>query len=124
MLTYSAEINTATKLLSELGCLPLAIKHAGSHMAVRNRSLKKFLNIYTRNGIILYTDHQSNPLWSDRKNVIALTTWEVSFAAVKQDFPIAAELLQLFGFLAREDIWEELLRLGYHNLPQQGEFPI
>jgi hypothetical protein len=93
-------------------------------MAVRNRSLKKFLNIYTRNRIILYTDHQSNPLWSGRKNVIALTTWEVSFAAVKQDFPIAAELLQLLGFLAREDIWEELLRLGYHNLPKEGEFPI
>jgi hypothetical protein len=93
-------------------------------MAVRNRSLESFLNMYTRNRTILYTDHQSNPLWSDRKNAIALATWEVSFAAVKQDLPIAAELLQLLGFLAREDIWEELLHLGYHNLPKEGELPI
>jgi len=39
-------------------------------------------------------------------------TWEISFKAIEEKNPEAAELLLVCGFLDHEDIQEELLRRG------------
>ena len=44
------------------------------------------------------------------KSVFA--TWEISFRAIQQTSPKAAELLLVCGFFDHEDIQEELLRHG------------
>ena len=44
------------------------------------------------------------------KSVFA--TWEISFRAIQETRPSAAELLLICGFFDHEDIQEELLRRG------------
>jgi len=44
------------------------------------------------------------------KSVFA--TWEISFKAIQETSPKAAELLLVCGFLDHENIQEELLRRG------------
>jgi len=39
-------------------------------------------------------------------------TWEISFKAIQERSPKAAELLLVCGFLDHQDIQEELLRRG------------
>jgi len=39
-------------------------------------------------------------------------TWEISFKAIQEKIPKAAELLLVCGFFHHEDIQEELLRHG------------
>ena len=46
-------------------------------------------------------------------------TWEISFKAIQEKSPKAAELLLICGFFDHEDIREELLRRGL-RLDKQG----
>ena len=50
-----------------------------------------------------------------------LTTWEVSFKAIEKENPKAVELLLLCGFLANDDIFEEIFRRGW-KLEKDGTF--
>jgi hypothetical protein len=42
-------------------------------------------------------------------NDTVFTTWEISFSAVQEMQPAAADLLTMCSFLSNEDIWEGLI---------------
>ena len=48
-----------------------------------------------------------------------LTTWEISFKAIEEENPKAAELLLLCGCLGNDDILEEMIRRGW-ELDEDG----
>lgn len=56
----------------------------------------------------------------DRENSV-FSTWELSFEAIHNQNPKAAELLLLCGFLNNVDICDELLRRGL-GLPNDGKY--
>ena len=60
-----------------------------------------------------------NAVWEYREGV--LTTWEVSFNAIKEENPKSAELLLLCGFLGNDDIFEEMIHHGW-KLDNDGMF--
>ncbi|KAJ5919131.1 hypothetical protein N7466_010074 [Penicillium verhagenii] len=113
------EQRLALKLLQSLGYFPLAIEQAGAYISQRAsddpesycRALENYLDSYERNAKMLLQHKPLSIIWSNR-NDSALTTWEVSFDAIKQESPEAADLLQLCGFLANSDIFEEMFSLG------------
>ncbi|KAJ6024801.1 hypothetical protein N7540_005598 [Penicillium herquei] len=109
----------ALKLLHSLGYFPLAIEQAGAYLSQRisedpesyHRALANYLDSYERNAKMLLQYKRLSVIGS-RRNDSALTTWEVSFNAIKQESPEASYLLQLCGFLANSDIFEEMFSLG------------
>lgn len=106
------------ELVKKLDFFPLAIEQAGAYISVRPLSLKEYIKIYENNAKDLLNRKPPLVAWSYRNDSV-FTTWEVSFTAVQEEDPQAAELLLLCGFLAKYDIWEELLRRG-RNLPENG----
>jgi hypothetical protein len=110
--TLYAEENhrIATKVVTILGLLPLAINQAGSFISQRQISLQKYLSRLDEGfettaaiGTLEWPHFRG-----DRRTTI-LTTWEVSFASLPHS---AKELLLLCGFLANGDIPDELFDLG------------
>jgi hypothetical protein len=111
----------AKEILEELGYLPLAIAQAGAYIAVRRFSnpMETYLSIYRTNARNLLAHMPAPATWNYRNDTV-FTTWELSFAAIKEEMPTAADLLLLCGFLSKEDIWEDLLRDGL-GLPENGD---
>ncbi|KAJ5736417.1 uncharacterized protein N7483_001542 [Penicillium malachiteum] len=115
----SDEQRLALKLLQSLGDFPLAIEQAGAYISQRIsddsgsycRALENYLDSYERNAKMLLQYKRLSVIWSNR-NDSALTTWEVSFNAIKQESTEASDLLQLCGFLENNDIFEEMFSLG------------
>ncbi|KAI0420494.1 hypothetical protein F5X98DRAFT_29554 [Xylaria grammica] len=120
----SCERQRALQLLQLLEYLPLAIEQAGAYISQRIPddfesccpTLEDYLDLYQRNARMLLQYKRSSIMWSNRNDTV-LTTWEVSFDAVKKESPEASDLLLLCGFLADNDIFEEMFRLG-RKLPE------
>ena len=91
----------AKALVESLNGLPLALSQAGSFMGECGISAKKYLEIYQRQakGILA-----RQPQLSSYSNGSIMTTWEISLEAVLKKNPIAALLLQLWGFLDNYDL--------------------
>ncbi|KAI0546757.1 hypothetical protein F4679DRAFT_556899 [Xylaria curta] len=117
------ERQLAFKLLELLEYFPLAIEQAGAYLSLRisdepesySLALKDYLVSYQRNAKMVLQYKRSSAAWSSRNDTI-MTTWEVSFDAIKKESRAAYELLLLCGFLAGSDIFEEIFSLG-HKLP-------
>ena len=112
-------IDTARTLSENLGYLPLAIAQAGAYVASRQIPLKSYLELYEQNRRAVLCKIPDNAIWEYEKGV--LTTWEVSFSAIEEENPKAAELLLLCGFLENDDIFEEMIHRGW-GLDQDGMF--
>lgn len=96
-------------LLEKLGYLPLAIEQAGAYIYASSVSIAKYLELYERDAQQLFD--KTPAVWYYR-NDTALTTWEISFAALEKRDTLAAEILQLCSFLGRNHISIELFRLS------------
>jgi hypothetical protein len=96
----------ATKVVTKLGLLPLAISQAGAFISRRQISFQRYLSIL---GEGLKASTAGAPVWQwGQQAGSVLTTWEISFASLPHP---AKELLLLCGFLSNEDIPEELFNL-------------
>jgi len=104
----------ADALADALGDLPLALEQAGAYMDATRRSLSDYLNMFT---------DRKNELWDragpppDYPDTVA-TTWNIAFNEVKQLSSSGADLLNLYAFLAPDDIPVELLNSGVQYLPK------
>ncbi|ERF76311.1 hypothetical protein EPUS_04169 [Endocarpon pusillum Z07020] len=103
------ESEAALHLLEKLGYLPLAIEQAGAYIYASSVSIAKYLELYERDAQQLFD--KTPAVWYYR-NDTALTTWEISFAALEKRDTLAAEILQLCSFLGRNHISIELFRLS------------
>jgi hypothetical protein len=96
----------ATKVVTKLGLLPLAISQAGAFISRRQISFQRYLSLLDK-GLKASTAGAPEWPWGQKAEGI-LTTWEISFASLSRP---AKELLLLCGFLSNEDIPEELFNL-------------
>jgi len=98
-----------------LGYLPLALSQAGAYIHISQYSLGRYLKEYqTKAGYLLREE------WTAHDRSV-FATWEISFKAIQEKNPKAAELLLVCGFFDHENIQEELLRRGL-KLEKHGTY--
>ncbi|KAF8473485.1 hypothetical protein BDZ91DRAFT_714700 [Kalaharituber pfeilii] len=98
----------AAAIVEKLGYLPLAIAQAGAYINIQQCLFSHYLREYEINANRLLS--RKWKVGKDDRSVFA--TWELSFNAIKNQNPKAAELLSLCAFLDNNDICEEFLRRG------------
>ena len=101
----------AMEIAHELGGLPLALDQAGAYLYTTGSSLSTYQQIYRQRRSQLLGERRR----ADYPESVA-TTWTISFRAVEQHNPAAADLLRLCAFLAPDAIPEELLSEGAKEL--------
>ncbi|GAQ40165.1 hypothetical protein ASPNIDRAFT_181915 [Aspergillus niger] len=93
-------------LAKRLHGLPLALALAGSYIHRTGMSCSKYLEYYQREWCSLQAAAQ--PL-RGYPNGNLQTAWRVSYEAVKQTSPLAAQTFFILSLFHHEDIWYELL---------------
>ena len=104
MITARSE---ARAIVEKLGCMPLAIDHAGAFIHELRIPLSSYLSYYET----AFKEVQSKKPrlgWKYSRDETAATTWKVSFSAIKTENPDACEVLLMCSFLNHENIWDEL----------------
>lgn len=102
------EVRTIVK---ELGFLALAVMLAGSYVSESPR-LQSNLSLYLND----YRHHRKRILSRKARSVVhgyrdsMLSAWEMSFAAIERQDPVAARLLTLLAFVNFDDIFIQLFR--------------
>jgi tetratricopeptide (TPR) repeat protein len=110
-----AEIAEASEIVTEMGCLPLAIEQAAGYIREGCKTISKFLSIYRdRRDHLLSRRPMGN--WSYAGSVT--TTWGISFEKLQDINPAANELMTLLAFLEPDQIPVEFLRLGGDGLDE------
>jgi len=99
----------ATQISEELDGLPLALDQAGAYLEETRCGLQQYLDLYQSHRAALLR-HRGG-LIQDHPDSVA-TTWSLSFAAIKQRSPAAADLLYLCALLHPDAIPEELFLQG------------
>ena len=103
-------------LISELGCLPLALEQAGAHIKALQCSISTYLEEYKSQRLNLLSQHpRAKPLWEyESKHRLAVhTTWLLNFEYVRKSphGEIASRFVQAAAFLAPNEIQEELINV-------------
>ncbi|KAF8461380.1 hypothetical protein BDZ91DRAFT_851079 [Kalaharituber pfeilii] len=98
----------AATIVQKLECLPLAIAQAGAYIHVRKYSFSRYLREYNAN--VAYLLSKDWMVGKHDRSVFA--AWDLSFKAIQNQSPKAAELLLLCGFFDNNDICEGLLQRG------------
>ncbi|KAF8473532.1 P-loop containing nucleoside triphosphate hydrolase protein [Kalaharituber pfeilii] len=100
--------DAAATIVRILGYLPLAIEQAGAYIHVHQYLFSRYLSEYNAN-----ITHLLSKKWKVGKHGRSVfAAWDLSFNAIQDQNPNAAELLLLCGFLDNNDICEVLLRRG------------
>lgn len=102
------EIEESRKIIEKLGCLPLAIDQAGAYIQRLSMPLRSYLPLFDRNFRQVMDRRPPKALWRYREDTV-LTTWEVSYGAVINQCPEAAEILVISSFFSNQNIPENLL---------------
>ena len=106
--TGETDVQIATDLARELGRLPLALAQAAAYMHGCGKPMAAYLTDFRAKHVELLR----NPISVEGYDYTVATTWEISFAAVEKENPAAAQLLNLCGFFAPDDIPLDLLIPG------------
>jgi hypothetical protein len=119
-LTQLVHYDVARQVTIQLGFLPLALAQAGSYIAQSQITFQKYMTLLRENFKTVATRGVQSA--EERKNRTIFTTWEISFASLS---PSAQELLLLCGFLANEDIPDEIFMKGgkLFDWMEDGEQP-
>jgi len=103
--TEQKDEQAAAQLAEALGDLPLALEQAGAYIEETGNTVAGYLALFrTRHAELLKRRSAS----ADYSGTVA-TTWDLSFAEVLKTAPAAVDLLNLFAFLAPDNIPRELL---------------
>lgn len=118
ILTSLTDDPIALKVTKVLGSLPLALVQAGAFVAARHISLERYLEIYEESFSTALANKQPRGVgtYGDRS---VLTTWEISFKAIRETNRGAAELLSLCAFLFNE-VQEKMLCRGEIGTVMEG----
>jgi tetratricopeptide (TPR) repeat protein len=92
--------------VKRLECLPLALALAGRYMFSTKTSPGKYLQLYQEQWIELQKKH---PQLREYGNGGIHTTWTISYERIRKSHPIAADLLILWAYFDKQDLWYELL---------------
>jgi len=114
-LTGLPDYEEAKRIVEKLGCLPLAIDQAGSYLSMLQKPLHAFLPLFEENFNRTLSKKPPSAVWQYGEDTV-VTTWEISFEAIRKRNLQAANLLLLCSFLANDDIGVDFLSRG---LPRQ-----
>ena len=112
--TSQQDRKAADDLAEALGDLPLALEQAGAYMETTAKPLDEYLKAFQERRLEVLA--KGKP--SDYPKTVA-TTWDISFQAVQEGYPVASELLRLFSYLAPDDITLGYLTKGSGHLPDK-----
>ncbi|HEY3365509.1 MAG TPA: FxSxx-COOH system tetratricopeptide repeat protein [Symbiobacteriaceae bacterium] len=113
--TGREEPEAAALLAAALGHLPLALAQAGAYIAERPlMTISGYLKLYLERRQKLLNDVATD---DEYKQTVG-TTWDISFEAVQQEAPAAADLLRLSAALAPDQIPVHLLARGADKMPE------
>jgi|SRR5882762_7289493 len=115
---YMFLLEEVRMIVKELDCLPLAVDQAAAYVAARQLDIVRYLPRYKQRFMGVMGE---KPRGKRNYKASVITTWEISFAAVQQENPQAAELLTTCSFLNNEDIWEDILLKGM-GLQDDGQY--
>lgn len=113
-----------SKLLKDLGLLPLAIDQASSYIAATGISLQEYHRWFQIEKARLLQHFPSTQYNHDSRETV-MTTWEMSFKRVEQSHAPASRLLLLMSLFSHDDIPIDMLQLDNNSLRQwasSGEF--
>lgn len=110
------DLALARELVGKMGGLPLALDQAGAYVEEMQCSLADYLHLYSKHRTALLKERGG--LVPDHPEPVA-TTWSLSFTAIEQTRPAAADLLRVCAFLQPDAIPEEIILEGAQFLGPQ-----
>ncbi|KIW67282.1 hypothetical protein PV04_06547 [Phialophora macrospora] len=108
-----------SELAKKMEYIPLALAQAVAYIWGNSLPIQRYLTQYEKsraNELMLLRHNATNGLAKDEARNAVTTTWKISFAQIKQQNPLAANILYLFAFLDRHCIPDELIRRLYPSL--------
>jgi hypothetical protein len=97
----------AIALVKELDGLPLALSTAGAYLEHVTTSFSDYLRLYRASWLKL---QRTSPQLSSYEDRSLYTTWQITFDRIQQQNPAAANLLKLWAYFDRRDVWYKLLQ--------------
>lgn len=97
------------RLVARLQGLPLALNQAGSYMRKTGMTVIEYIELYEQEWRRLMEKQHSFALRENTDRSI-MTTWTLSFNALRSQSDAAANLLVLCSFLDGQDLWYELFK--------------
>ncbi|KAF2730287.1 HET-domain-containing protein, partial [Polyplosphaeria fusca] len=98
---------SARELVSKLDGLPLALSTAGAYLEHVTDSFTEYLRLYEASWLELQTTSPTLSSYEDRS---LYTTWQVTFDRIRQQNAASAQLLTLWAYFDKQDVWFELLQ--------------
>ena len=114
------DYDEARQIVQKLGYLPLAIDQAGAYLNRLSKPLRSFLPLFESNFKTALGKKPPKAVWQYGEKTV-ITTWEISFQAIQEQDPQAAQLLLLCSFISHEDIDTRFLSRGLHERFASGE---
>ncbi|KAL8709211.1 MAG: hypothetical protein Q9225_007481, partial [Loekoesia sp. 1 TL-2023] len=109
------EDTVLSKLLGDLGHLPLAIDQASSYIAATGMSIQEYHRWFEIEKARLLEEVPSTYYKYDSRQTV-MTTWEISFQRIQQSHPAASKLLLMMSFFSHDDVPITMLQLKFDSL--------
>ncbi|KAF7505091.1 hypothetical protein GJ744_001310 [Endocarpon pusillum] len=97
----------AKALVSKLDGLPLALSMAGAYLEHVTTSFAEYLRLYEASWSKL---QRTSPTLNSYEDRSLYTTWQVTFDRIQKQNTASAQLLKLWAYFDKQDVWFELLR--------------
>ncbi|KAF2726586.1 hypothetical protein EJ04DRAFT_582580 [Polyplosphaeria fusca] len=97
----------ARALVSKLDGLPLALSTAGAYLEHVTTSFAEYLRLYEASWLKLQRTSPTLDSYEDRS---LYTTWQVTFDRIRKQNAASAQLLKLWAYFDKQDVWYGLLR--------------
>ncbi|KAF1964751.1 HET-domain-containing protein [Bimuria novae-zelandiae CBS 107.79] len=97
----------AKALVTKLDGLPLALSTAGAYLEHVTTSFAEYLRLYEASWLKL---QKTSPKLNSYEDRSLYTTWQVTFNRIQKENPASAQLLKLWAYFNKQDIWFRLLR--------------
>ncbi|KAL5371635.1 hypothetical protein DPSP01_014120 [Paraphaeosphaeria sporulosa] len=97
----------AKALVLKLDGLPLALSTAGAYLEHVTISCAEYLRLYETSWLELQTTSPTLSSYEDRS---LYTTWQVTFDQIRKQNAASAQLLKLWAYFDKQDVWFGLLR--------------
>ncbi|KAF1971156.1 HET-domain-containing protein, partial [Bimuria novae-zelandiae CBS 107.79] len=97
----------ARALVAKLDGLPLALSTAGAYLEHVTTSFAEYLRLYEASWLKL---QRTSPRLNSYEDRSLYTTWEITFNRVRKQNAASAQLLKLWAYFDKQDVWFGLLR--------------
>ncbi len=113
--TGDADATAARDLNQALGGLPLALEQAAAYIEASGQSVASYSRLYREQRLRLLAREDIDSSFTGS----VLATWDLSFGQVARSSAAAEQLLDIYAFLAPDDIPLDLLSRAPELLPEE-----